>query len=76
MTSGISRSAGDQTFEGAHRGRVCVRVFIGVSVCACCECLRCTVSFSKKNDMGVGQERPLFDQLYVQEALALGVVNK
>jgi hypothetical protein len=27
----------------AHRGRVCVRVFIGVSVRACCERLRCTV---------------------------------
>ena len=30
-------------FEGAHRGRVYVRVFIGVSVCAYCERLRCTV---------------------------------
>jgi hypothetical protein len=34
---GISRSG------GAHRGRVCVRVFIGVSVHVCCERLRCTV---------------------------------
>jgi hypothetical protein len=33
----------------AHRGRVCVRVFIGVSVRACCERLRCTVSFKKTN---------------------------
>jgi hypothetical protein len=48
MTSGISRSAGAQSFGGAHRGRVCVRVFIGLSVRACCERLRCTVSFSKK----------------------------
>ena len=32
MTSGIFRSAGAQSFGGAHRGRVCVRVFIG------CEC--------------------------------------
>jgi hypothetical protein len=48
MTSGISRSAGAQSFGGAHRGRVCVRVFIGVSVRACCERLRCTVSFSEK----------------------------
>jgi hypothetical protein len=42
-TSGISRSVGAQPFGGAHRGRVCVRVFIKVSVRACCECLRCTV---------------------------------
>jgi hypothetical protein len=49
VTSGISRSVGVQSFRGAHRGRVCVRVFIGVSVRACCEHLRCTVSFSKKN---------------------------
>jgi hypothetical protein len=48
VTSGISRTAGAQSFGGAHRGRVCVRVFIGVSVRACCERLRCTVSFSKK----------------------------
>jgi hypothetical protein len=37
VTSGISRSAGAQPFEGAHRGRVCVRVSIGgvhvMSVC-------------------------------------------
>jgi hypothetical protein len=44
VTSGISRS-GAQSFGGAHRGRVCVRVFIGVSVRACCERVRCTVSF-------------------------------
>jgi hypothetical protein len=42
-TSRISKSAGAQSFGGAHRGRVCVRVFIGVVVCACCEHLRCTV---------------------------------
>jgi hypothetical protein len=30
-------------FENAHRGRVCVRVFIGVSVRACCERLCSTV---------------------------------
>jgi hypothetical protein len=48
VTPGISKSAGAQSFGGAHRGRVCVRVFIGVSVCACCERLCCTVSFSKK----------------------------
>jgi hypothetical protein len=43
VTLRISRSAGAQSFGGAHRGRVCVRVFIGVSVHACCERLRCTV---------------------------------
>jgi hypothetical protein len=43
VTSRISISAGAQSFVGAHRGRVCVRVFIGVSVRACCERLRCTV---------------------------------
>jgi hypothetical protein len=48
VTSRISRFAGAQSFGGAHRGRVCVHVFIGVSVCACCERLRCTVSISKK----------------------------
>jgi hypothetical protein len=45
VTSGISRSAGVQSFGGAHRGRVCVCVFIGVSARACCERLRCTASF-------------------------------
>jgi hypothetical protein len=50
VTSGISRSAGAQSFGGAHRGRVCVRVFIGVSVCACCERLRLyCVILKKKN---------------------------
>ena len=34
VTSGIFRSAGAQSFGGAHRGRVCVRVFIGCE-CAC-----------------------------------------
>jgi len=32
-----------QSFGGVHRGRVCVRVSIGVSVSAYCECLCCTV---------------------------------
>jgi hypothetical protein len=32
VTSGISRSVEAQSLEGAYRGRVCVRVFIGVSV--------------------------------------------
>jgi hypothetical protein len=43
VTSRISRSAGAQSFGGAHRGRICVRVFIGVSVRACCERLRYTM---------------------------------
>jgi hypothetical protein len=43
VTSRMSRFAGAQSFGGAHKGRVCVRVFIGVSVRACCERLRCTV---------------------------------
>jgi hypothetical protein len=30
--------------------RVCVRVFIGVSACACCERLCCTVLFFKKKE--------------------------
>ena len=34
VTSGIFRSAGAQSFGGAHRGRVCVLVFIGCE-CAC-----------------------------------------
>jgi hypothetical protein len=42
VTSRDSRSASAQSFRGAHRGRVCVRAFIGVSVRACCECLCCT----------------------------------
>jgi hypothetical protein len=45
VTSGIPRSVDAQSFGGAHRGGICVRVFIGVSVRACCERLRCTVSF-------------------------------
>jgi hypothetical protein len=37
VTSRISRSTGAQSFGDAHRGRVCVCVFIVVSVRACCE---------------------------------------
>jgi hypothetical protein len=39
VTSRISRSTGALSFRGAHRSRVCLRVFSGVSVRACCECL-------------------------------------
>jgi hypothetical protein len=36
MTSSISRFAGPtQFFGGAHRSSVCMRMFIGVSVCSC-----------------------------------------
>jgi hypothetical protein len=35
VTSRISRFTGAQSFGGARRGRVCVRVFIGVSVREC-----------------------------------------
>jgi hypothetical protein len=36
MTSSISRPDPlDQICRDAHRGRVCVRTFIGVSICAC-----------------------------------------
>jgi hypothetical protein len=43
VTSGISRSAGVQSYGGAHWGMVCVHVFIGVCVHACYKRLRCTV---------------------------------
>ena len=46
VTSGISRSAGP-VLRGAHRGRVCICVFIGVNMRACCERLRCTVLKNK-----------------------------
>jgi hypothetical protein len=39
LTSRISRSAGAQYFGGAHWGRVCVRVFIEVSVCVVSVCV-------------------------------------
>ena len=32
VTSEIFRSVGAKSFEGAHRNRVCIRVFIGMSV--------------------------------------------
>jgi hypothetical protein len=43
VTSRISRSVGAQSFGGDHRGRVCLCVFIGVSMRACCELLCCIV---------------------------------
>jgi hypothetical protein len=47
VASGISRSADAQSFGGAHRGRVRVHVFIGMSVRACCERPCCTVFLKK-----------------------------
>jgi hypothetical protein len=38
-----------QSFDGAHRGRVCVHVFIGVSACTCVSTCVCTVFLKKKN---------------------------
>jgi hypothetical protein len=53
VTSRISRFAGAQSFGGAHRGRVCVRVFIGsvcvrvVSVCVVlCESKKKSISMA------------------------------
>jgi hypothetical protein len=37
-----------QSFESAHRGRVCVRVFIGVSTHTCMSIYICTVFLKKK----------------------------
>jgi hypothetical protein len=48
VTSRISRSVGAQSFESAHGDKVCVCVFIGVSMRACCERLRCIVYFLEK----------------------------
>jgi hypothetical protein len=39
-----------QSFRGAHRGKVCVRVFIGVSARTCMSICVCTV-FLKKDMM-------------------------
>jgi hypothetical protein len=36
-----------QSFEGAHRGRMCVRVFIGVSDHMCMSICICTVFLKK-----------------------------
>lgn len=42
VTSSISKICRLSLLEDPHRGRVCVRMFIGMSVC-CCECLSCIV---------------------------------
>jgi hypothetical protein len=54
VTSKISRPVGTRSFGGAHRGRVCVCVFIWVSVRAYCKGLRCTVCNLKQES---GQKR-------------------
>jgi hypothetical protein len=68
VTLGISRSVGAQSFRGAHRGRVCVRVFTGVSMHACCERLRCTMWFSqekkKKHRIGGGVIRRFSPKIF------------
>jgi hypothetical protein len=47
VTSVISRSAGALTFGGAHRSRVCVPIFIGVSVRVRCEACVVLCNFKK-----------------------------
>jgi hypothetical protein len=37
-----------QSFGGAHRGRICVRVFIGVSARTCMSICVCTLFLKKK----------------------------
>jgi hypothetical protein len=37
-----------QSFGGTHRGRVCVRVFIGVSIRICMSICVCTVFLKNK----------------------------
>ena len=49
VTSGIFRSAGAQSFRCAYRGRVCVRVFIDVSVRVCVVGVFIVPCNSKKN---------------------------
>jgi hypothetical protein len=56
VTLGISRSVGAQSFGGAHRGRVCVRVFIGVSVRA--SALYCVILKKTKALLGKDFRRP------------------
>jgi hypothetical protein len=36
-----------QSYEGAHRGRVCVHVFVGVSVHTCMSICVCTLFLKK-----------------------------
>jgi hypothetical protein len=36
-----------QSFEGAHRGRMCIRVFIGMSVHTCMNICVCTMFLKK-----------------------------
>jgi hypothetical protein len=66
VTSRISRFAGAQSFGGAHRGRVWIRVFVRVSVRAYCERLRCLCqSQQKKNFVRTGQEQFVREKIFM-----------
>jgi hypothetical protein len=41
-----------QSFRGAHRGRVCMRVFIGVSAYTCINICVCTVFLKNLSCLG------------------------
>jgi hypothetical protein len=53
VTSGISRFVGAQSFGDTHRVSVCVRVFVGVSVCACCERMCIIGDFGQSPNLSV-----------------------
>ena len=70
VTSGIFRSAGAQSFGGAHRGRVCVRVFIGCE-CACvlwASSLYCVILKKRKISPICGSEQKE-DQLFLHDTV-------
>jgi hypothetical protein len=71
VTSRIFRSAGAQSFGGAHRDRVCVPVIIGVSVRVCCERLRCTV-FLNKHTGGLFYQKKQKSRGYLHKYKASG----
>jgi hypothetical protein len=56
-----------QSFGGAHRGRVCVCVFIGMSARTCMSIYVCTVFLKKKKDSA---KEPR-NGLHYSQALAL-----
>jgi hypothetical protein len=56
VTLRISRSAGAQSFGGAHRGRVCVRVFIGVSVRAVVSVCVVLCQYQKKDEQRIEKD--------------------
>jgi hypothetical protein len=53
VTSRISRSVGAQSFGGAHSGRVCVHVFIGVSVRVCVVSVCVVLCNSQKKSISI-----------------------